>query len=83
MRQEFAAISLDGQRQAKINTKSFSNWLLKNNSGSLLDFSPDRKANELTYEILEKKAFERLGSQSIKKLVPDGIQWVSGAWLDN
>ncbi|MDC0174881.1 helicase-related protein [Pseudomonadales bacterium] len=83
MRQEFAAISLDEKNRARTNSSEFSDWLLKHKSSIRPNTTLNRKANDGLYEIAEQGAFERLGSKATNKLVPDGIQWVSGAWVEN
>lgn len=82
MRQEFAVLSIDAQGNSQANHNHVSEWLLNKQQESVQAATPDRAKNEQYYQQAEQKVFTRLASLSTKKLIPDGIQWVSGAWVD-
>ncbi|GGQ22799.1 helicase-related protein [Shewanella litoralis] len=82
MRQEFAAVCLDAQGNSQINSAIISDWLLVSKQLNAEFNTSERDSNELNYKMAEKAVFKRLASLSTKKLIPDGVQWISGAWVD-
>jgi ERCC4-related helicase len=80
MRQEFAAITVDGQGKVNANDERVNHWLLGVQGDMTITQASDKSSNEDSYKLAEATAFSRLASLSTRKLVPDSIQWVSAAW---
>ena len=80
MRQEFAVFWLSSSGSPIINPSELSDWLLGTKCSQPDAITPSRKDNEESFSQAEQAAFNRLTDLATAKLLPDGIQWVSGAW---
>ena len=80
MRQEFAVFWLSSSGSPIINPSELNDWLLGTKCSQPDAITPSRKDNEESFSQAELAAFNRLTDLATAKLLPDGIQWVSGAW---
>ena len=80
MRQEFAVVMLNSNGKATINPSEINEWMLGVKVSQSDANTPPRKDNETSFSIAEQAAFNRLSALTTPKLLPDNIQWVSGAW---
>ena len=80
MRQEFAVVMLNGNGKATINQNAISDWMLGVKTSQADAPTPSRTDNETSFKVAEQAAFSRLSALTTPKLLPDSIQWVSGAW---
>lgn len=80
IRQEFAVVMLNSNGKTTINPSDINDWMLGVKVSHSGPNTPSRKDNETSFSDAERAAFSRLAALSTPKLLPDSIQWVSGAW---
>jgi superfamily II DNA or RNA helicase len=80
MRQEFAAIGLDGAGAAELNPEAFAEWLL--HPASAGDSQGDRDAAKACLNACKTAAEVRLSEVSNADLHPENLEVVGAAWGD-
>lgn len=80
MKQDFAAFFIQGNRVYQ-NPKVLGDWLLESAETSSL--IPSRETNEQWFSLAEREAQKVLKSSAEINVIPEHVDWVSGAWLDN
>ena len=80
MKQDFAAFFIQGGRVYQ-NPKILGDWFLEEAETS--NVIPTRDVNEQWFQLVERAAHKVLNASSEINMIPDHVDWVSGAWLDN
>lgn len=78
MRQEFVAVSLDGQKVTE-NNKRISDWLLRRVEGDA--FAVDSERSKKAFESAELVLKRRLRDATNQYMIPENLQWVAAAWV--
>lgn len=80
MKQDFAAFFIQGNRVYQ-NPKVLGDWLLEEAETSCV--IPTKDSNEHCFQLAEREAQKVLNASTEINVVPEHVDWVSGAWLNN